>query len=81
MKKNMILWLCTLVLTIVGLSSCSSDDEIEVESYDSTYAVRYYSKDLQKRSISATMWSGQNPICIPPYISISDHAQENFSKI
>ena len=45
MKKNMILWLCTLVLTIAGLSSCSSDDEIEVESYDSTYDVRYYSKD------------------------------------
>ena len=27
MKKNTILWLCALVLTISGLSSCSSDDE------------------------------------------------------
>ena len=33
MKKNVYLWLCALVLTIVGLSSCSSDDEDSVERY------------------------------------------------
>ena len=27
MKKSVYLWLCALVLTIAGLSSCSSDDE------------------------------------------------------
>lgn len=45
MKKSIYLWFCTLVLAIVGLSSCSSDDEIAVESYDSTYEVKYYSQD------------------------------------
>ena len=29
MKKKMILWMSALFLTIAGLSSCSSDDEIE----------------------------------------------------
>ena len=27
MKKSIFLWLCALVLTIAGLSSCSSDDD------------------------------------------------------
>ena len=72
MKKSIYLWLCALVLTIVGLSSCSSDDEIEVESYDSTYDVRYYSKDPNLHKAQRRLYFDQSiemyPQSEPPYI-------------
>jgi hypothetical protein len=29
MKKNRLLWLCAVLMMVVGMSSCSSDDPIE----------------------------------------------------
>lgn len=44
MKKNIYLWLCALVLTIAGLSSCSSDDDV-FEPKDEDY-VSYVSNKI-----------------------------------
>ena len=37
MKKSIFLWLCALVLTIAGLSSCSSDDDDVFAPKDKDY--------------------------------------------
>ena len=47
MKKSIFLWLCALILTIAGLSSCSSDDEIltsEILSSTGKSVVGYWQK-------------------------------------
>ena len=85
----MILWLCTLVLTIAGLSSCSSDDEIEVESYDSTYDVQYYSKDPNLHKAQRRLFFDKSiemyPQSEPPYILMvkwdSDQGKEALDYI
>ena len=47
MKKNLVLCLGAMLMLAFGMSSCSKDDEKDVETsdYDPTYEVSYYEKD------------------------------------
>lgn len=71
MKKKVI-GICTAVLIAFGISSCSSDDEIEVESYDSTYEVKYYSQDPDLHKAQRRWYYDKSiemyPQSEPPYI-------------
>ena len=71
MKKKVI-GICTAVLIAFGISSCSSDDEIEVESYDSTYEVKYYSQDPDLLKAQRRWYFDKSiemyPQSEPPYI-------------
>ena len=72
MKKSVYFWMSALVLAMAGLSSCSSDDEIEVESYDSTYQVKYYSQDPDLHKAQRRWYYDKSiemyPQSEPPYI-------------
>ena len=71
MKKR-ITGICTAVLIAFGISSCSSDDEIEVERYDSTYEVKYYSQDPDLLKAQRRWYFDKSiemyPQSEPPYI-------------
>ena len=71
MKKKVI-GICTAVLIAFGISSCSSDDEIEVERYDSTYEVKYYSQDPDLHKAQRRWYFDKSiemyPQSEPPYI-------------
>lgn len=71
MKKKVI-GICTAVLIAFGISSCSSDDEIEVERYDSTYEVKYYSQDPDLHKAQRRWYYDKSiemyPQSEPPYI-------------
>jgi len=69
MKQGFYLWLSAMLLL---MAACSSDDEIEVESYDSTYEVRYYNQDpdlhKEQRRWYNDMSIEMYPQSEPPYI-------------
>ena len=44
MKKNQILWMSALVLTMAGLSSCSDDDGLEPDDYDKAYQIGFFNQ-------------------------------------
>lgn len=69
MRKNYFIWLCTTFMMV--LTGCSRDNEIEADSYDPEYQVKYYSQDPNLKKVQRR-WYGDKEITLfpqekPPY--------------
>lgn len=63
MKKKNFIWLCTLFLMV--LTGCSRDNEIEAESYDPEYQVKYYSQDPSLKKMQRRWYEDKEIILFP----------------
>lgn len=52
MKKSIYLWLCALVLTMVGLSSCIDDDEIDLGKSDENFTEECHTDSINGWAIT-----------------------------